>query len=243
MALSTPAPAAPPLVLVHGLAGSGVWWRRVAPVLAAEGRRVVLVDLPGFGALGGRRRLLPIVGLAEWLAELLVAGGPLAAGAGVLAAGAPVDLVGYSLGGSVCARVAAARPELVRRLVLVAPGGVPTKRSSLADVASLLHMAWVAGPRFWPTLVRDSLRAGCGSLAAAGHDARSDDLTALLPRIAAPTLVLWGERDTLVPRGDVERIAAGIPGATIQVFPGTGHVPMAECPSDLAAAIAGFLSG
>ena len=124
----------PALVLVAGLAGSGETWCRVAPALAAAGRRVVLVDLPGFGALGGHRRLLPIPQQAEWLAALLDAGewslpgGPGAAGG--------VDVVGYSLGGSVAARVAAARSELVRRLVLVAPAGVPSQRGQLPDFAS-----------------------------------------------------------------------------------------------------------
>ena len=226
-----PLPPLPPLVLVAGLAGSGLWWRQVAPLLEAGGRRVVLVDLPGFGALGGHRRLLPIVGQAEWLADRLAVDPETAAG---------IDLVGHSLGGSVCARVAAARPELVRRLVLVAPGGVPTERGPLADLGSLLQMGWYAGPRFWPTLARDARRTGLRSLDAAGRDVRTDDATPLLACILAPTLLLWGDRDTLVPRGDIDRIAAGIAGARIEVFPGIGHVPMAECPERLAAAIAGF---
>jgi pimeloyl-ACP methyl ester carboxylesterase len=46
-----------------------------------------------------------------------------------------------------------------------------------------------------------------------------------------------------VPRGDIERIAAGIPGARVHVLPRIGHVPMAECPLDLASAIFGFVSG
>ena len=229
-----------PLVLVAGLAGSGETWCRVAPALAAAGRRVVLVDLPGFGALGGHRRLLPIPQQAEWLAALLDAGewglpgGPGAAGG--------VDVVGYSLGGSVAARVAAARPELVRRLVLVAPAGVPSQRGQLPDFASLLHMAWLAGPSFWPNLARDARRAGLRSIVAAAREVRLDDATALLPRIVAPTLILRGDRDTLVPRGDVERIAALVPGARLETLPHTGHGSMAECPGALAAAILAFVA-
>ena len=227
---------APPLVLVAGLAGSGLWWRRVAPLLEAERRHVVLAELPGFGALGGHRQLLPIVGMAEWLADQLAADGADADN------GPAVDLVGYSLGGSVCLRVAAARPELVRRLVLVSPGGVPSQRALLAEIGSFLQMGWRAGPRFWPTLAHDARRTGLRSLDAAGRDVRTDDATPLLPRITAPTLLLWGDRDTVVPRGDIDRVAAGIAGARVEVFPGIGHVPMAECPEQLAAAIARFVS-
>ena len=63
----------------------------------------------------------------------------------------------------------------------------------------------------------------------------------LLPRVGAPTLVLRGDRDTLVSGTGCERIAAGIPGARLQLLPGIGHTPMAECPEQLAAAIAAFL--
>ena len=232
-----PAPSGPPLVLVAGLAGSGDWWDAVGPFLATglPGRAMATVDLPGFGSRGGHRRLQPIVQAAETLAEEIVHGA-----AGEDEAGA-VDLVGYSLGGSVCLRVAATRPELVRRLVLIAPGGVPVARSIARDFVSMAHMGFVAGPRFWPTLVRDGRRAGARALLAAAKDVRIDDATALLPRVVAPTLVLHGDRDTLVSGTDCERIAAGIPGARLQLLPGIGHTPMAECPEQLAAAIAAFL--
>jgi pimeloyl-ACP methyl ester carboxylesterase len=233
--------ARPALVLVAGLAGSTEWWRHVAPALVEDDRDVHAVDLPGFGSRGGHRRLLSIVATAELLAEE-IAGGAAAGegGAGDTGGPAPVDLVGYSLGGSVCLRVAAARPELVRRLVLVAPGGVPVTRGAVADTMSLLHMGALAGPGFWPQLARDARRTGLRGLLAAGRDVRTDDATALLPQIAAPTLVVWGDRDTLVPRRDAELISRGISGARLEVLQGIGHVPMAECPEQLAGLIAGF---
>jgi len=232
-----PAPSGPPLVLVAGLAGSGNWWDAVGPFLATglPGRAMATVDLPGFGSRGGHRRLQPIVQAAETLAEEIVHGAAGEDEAGV------VDLVGYSLGGSVCLRLAAARPELVRRLVLIAPGGVPVARSTLRDLVSMVHMGFLAGPCFWPTLVRDARRAGARAMLAAAKDVRFDDARALLPQVVAPTLVLHGDRDTLVPGADCELIAAGIPGARLQLLPGIGHTPMAECPEKLAAAIAAFL--
>lgn len=221
----------PPVVLVSGLAGSTIWWRDVVPLLA-ERHRAVLVDLPGFGALGGHRRLLPIPEQTAWLAQLV-------AGLGY----GPVDLVGYSYGGSVCARLAAARPELVRRLALVAPGGVPSARSAVREAAALLHMAALAGPRFWPVMARDVVRAGLRVIERASHDVRQDDARAQLPAIAAPTLIVWGERDTLVPQSDIEQFAAAIPGARVVTLPGVGHVPMAERPEALAGVLLDFLDG
>lgn len=225
-----------PLVLVAGLAGSGAWWRRVCPHLEAAGRAPVTIDLPGFGALAGHGRLLPIPAQAEWLAAQLAAGAAGAAGGGTGA----VDLVGYSLGGAVAVRVAADHPELVRRLVLVNPGGVPAGRSELADALTAVRMSLGAGPSFWPVMIRDALRTGPRALRAAGKDVRADDASAWLPRIAAPTLILRGEHDALVTAPDAERIAALIPGAELRTLPGVGHVPLAQCPQELAAAIAMF---
>lgn len=244
-AAGAPAAALPPLVLVAGLAGSGAWWAALRPQLAAGGRQVETIDLPGFGARGGYRRLLAIEAQAGWLAERLTAAAGRAGAVGAEAGGAPapVDLVGYSLGGAVAIRVAAARPQLVRRLVLVSPSGVPSGRGALADAAALAHAALLAGPGFWPLLARDVARAGLRGVLAAGRDVRADDARALLPRIVAPTLVVWGDRDRLVLRSDVEQIAAGILDARLETFAGCGHVPMAECPQRLAAVVAGFLAG
>ena len=109
-----------------------------------------------------------------------------------------VLLFGRSLGGAVAVRVAVDRPGLVRRLVLVDSGGIPAGRSELADALTALRMTVGAGAGFWPLMARDSLRTGLRALRTAGKGVRTDDATAFLPRIAAPTLVLRGERDALV---------------------------------------------
>lgn len=96
-------------VLLHGLAGSSGNWDGVVPFLRTHGR-VVIPDLPGFGFTGGdvhTARVRPMADLvAAFLAELHAG---------------PVVLVGNSMGGMVAAHVAARRPELVDRLVLIDP--------------------------------------------------------------------------------------------------------------------------
>jgi pimeloyl-ACP methyl ester carboxylesterase len=131
----------------------------------------------------------------------------------------------------------------VRRLVLVAPAGVPSPRSPTGDALALLHMAVLAGPRFWPRLLADARRAGLRALYRAAGHARSDDALAAARAIVAPTLLLWGDRDTLTPRADVERLAAAISGARIDTLPGVGHVALAERPDALARSLLDFLEG
>lgn len=107
--LGGPTGRRPPAVLVHGLDGSAANWIDAAPTMTDQ-RRVLAVDLPGFGRtpLQGRRVDLP--GVADHLARVLAR----------LAAG-PVELVGNSWGGPVALWTAARHPDRVARVVLVAP--------------------------------------------------------------------------------------------------------------------------
>src|SRR5215211_5209080 len=98
--------AGPPLILLHGLSGSGRWWGRNVPAFASSFRTYV-VDLPGFGASRGVRwsRLDDTVDrLADWIAAEGLS---------------PAHIAGHSLGGTVAARLAARHPVRVARLVLV----------------------------------------------------------------------------------------------------------------------------
>src|ERR687895_1024077 len=96
----------PPLILLHGLSGSGRWWSRNVPVFS-DSFRTYSVDLPGFGGSRGIRwsRLDDIADrFADWLVE----------------EGLPrAHIAGHSLGGAVAARLAARHPDRIDRLGLV----------------------------------------------------------------------------------------------------------------------------
>src|SRR3712207_6805682 len=108
-------------------------------------------------------------------------------------------LVGHSMGGYVCVRLAARRPEVVGRLVLVAPAGVPVGRSMFGYLGPLLSALRYATPTFLPVLVYDALRMGPVTLWRAARDLLAEDVRADLQRIETQTLLIWGENDTLVP--------------------------------------------
>ena len=217
----------PPLVLVHGLAGSWRWWRQVVPTLAAE-RTVLLVDLPGFGGLPRARRF-DLDGSVEWLA-----------GWWEQAELGAADVVGHSLGGLLCARLAARHPETVRRLVLVAPAGLPG-RTAVGATAPLLRALLASRPRFLALLALDAARSGPVTIGTAALAVLAADLRADLASVRAPTLVLRGRKDHLVPHAHAEELARAQPDGRVRVLE-AGHVPMVEQPEELSRELLGFLA-
>jgi pimeloyl-ACP methyl ester carboxylesterase len=215
-----------PIVLVHGLAGSARWWRDTEAALAHT-HDVHALDLPGFGS--ERQARFNLGAAPELLAQRLEALGP-------------AHLVGHSLGGLVCARVAAHRPELVERLVLVAPAGSlerPTFRSNALPLARALV---AAQPRFLRLLAADALRAGPRTILGAARELLLDDVVPELRSIRAETLLVWGERDPLVPPSVGELFRSELRSARLAVLPGAHHVPMFERPREFTALLADFLA-
>ena len=221
--------AGEPLVLVHGLAGSARWWRPIVPALARR-RRLLLIDLPGFGGMRGAARYLRSRDAAAWLADW-------AAAAGLESA----DFGGHSMGAMVALRLAARRPELVRRLALVAPAGMPSERSPLGYVLPVLRATLAYSPDFLLVLGRDLLRAGPLTLLDAARGVLAADVRADLERLRAPLLLIWGEDDRIVPPALAELFQAAAPQAALVTIPGAGHVPMYTRPGELAAALSAFL--
>lgn len=213
-----------PLVLVHGLAGSSRWWKPVVPALS-ERFEVHLVDLPRYRFLSRVRPADGAAWLAGWLADASL--------------DAPV-LVGHSLGGLIAAQVAAREPELVGSLVLIDPAGVPSGRSLTLEPLALAGSLATVTPRFFTLLAADALRWGPDALLRGGLYALGTDIRVDLESIRAPTLIVWGERDVLMPRRLAEIWRDAIAGAQLTVVPGAGHVPMVENPSAFVQAIFDF---
>src|ERR671916_1565462 len=220
-----------PVVMVHGLSGSTRWWSRNVQDVA-ERHRIYLVDLPGFGITHSLRRRFVLAETATWLSEWMEAVGLRRA-----------HLVGHSMGGYLSVRLAASRPELVRRLVLVAPAGVPTERSMLGHLVPLLLAARYATPAFMPVLVRDALRTGPMTLWRAARDLLAEDVRGDLRNIEAPTLLVWGENDPLIPPAVGDLLREEIPNPRLLLLQRAGHVPMFDQPKEFDAALLAFLAG
>jgi pimeloyl-[acyl-carrier protein] methyl ester esterase len=240
----------PPLVLLHGWAmHSGIWGPMVAHL--ARRRRVHAVDLPGHG------HSAPI---APCTLDAIVA----AVDAALDGEARPLDVLGWSFGGLVAMRWAQSRPARVKRLVLVCttprfvagadwPHAMPAE--AIARFADELHVAWkLTVQRFLALQVHNSehgratLAAMREQLWARGEPARAALSTALdvlvtadlrpeAPRIAQPTLVIAGGRDTLTPPGAGRWLAAAVPGAQFLEIVGSAHAPFLSHHDEFLAAL------
>jgi len=222
------------VILVHGLAGSTQWWSRNVEAFCRE-FRVVIPDLIGFGEtrLAGRLPQMPHVAetLCDWMAELDLK---------------RAHVVGHSMGGQIAVHLAARFPKRVDRLVLVDSAGIPRPLRPREVARSALALApprtW-GDRRFLPRIARDAWIAGPRTLAQAIFHIVRDDVRPLLPRIRAPTLVVWGERDRLVPAADAQVFRALIPGSRSVTIDGAAHNPMIDRPAAFNRAVLAFLCG
>lgn len=218
-----------PVVLIHGLCGSGKWWAANVPFLARR-YRVYTVDLVGFGrSRCGHPFTLTDAArtVAAWMRQVEIG---------------RAHVLGHSMGGHIAAELAADHPELVDRLMLVDAAALPFDLGCVpGPLDALRGLARAATPGFLGLLLSDASCAGPATIARAALDLLAADLRPKLTRIAAPTLLVWGDDDLLVPLRLGRQLAASIPGARLAVLPDTGHSPMIERPETFNRLAANFL--
>jgi non-heme chloroperoxidase len=168
-------------------------------------------------------------------------------------------LVGHSGSCLVARRVAEVHPERVARLVLIgAPGSLGDNEEELelqtavrgledpvpAQFARELQGAAAHVPLpepFFNGLIAESLKLPARVWKSTLDGLFAFDDAAELGRIAAPTLLIWGEWDRWLPHDEEDQLAAAIPGARVVVYPATGHSPNWERPERVAADLDAFM--
>lgn len=158
-------------------------------------------------------------------------------------------LVGDSSGGLIAQRAALSYPHRVSRLVLIgSPTTLVTNEAVMEAGADMLALEDPIPPEFVRSFVESMIHhpvpeeflertvsEGLNVPARVWRDyyegvVRTTDDTARLGEIGAPTLILWGEQDAVLPREEQERRAAAIPNATLREYPDTGHLVHWERP-------------
>ncbi|MFQ5555076.1 MAG: alpha/beta fold hydrolase [Acidimicrobiia bacterium] len=265
----------PPLVMVHGLGGSHLNWGLVAGSFQSA-HRVYAPDMIGFGLtpLAGRKATMEAQRelLTRFIDEV---------------AGAPVTLMGNSMGGLISMLTAAADPERIAILVLVDPA-LPLASPTDMTRTSLVRLGLPIVPFVGPAMLRryngsispqeqvdQTLELLCSRPERVGPETRAEmaemvrlrhtmewaipaftqamrSITRVLVRrsrfmsqtvhrIAAPTLLLHGEADSIVAPGAAHSVAEARPDWHLELLPDIGHIPMIETPDRFTAAVTPWL--
>ncbi len=259
----------PPVLLVHGTAGWGGFWRNVSAHLAGRGWRVIAVDLPPFGySAHDPQARSDRASQAARLAAVIER-----------AAGRPAVVVGHSFGSGPVVELALRTPERVRGLVLVDSAlgqfDPPAASPGLADRA--IGQSWIAQPMTsavmtnpmltgrllrsmlarretaapWIETIQQPMRRR-GTTAAyaawlpallATDDGGLSRRSAELSRIRVPVALIWGEADTVTPIAQGETIARLTRATSFARLPGVGHIPHIEDEAGFLAALDAALPG
>ena len=212
----------------------------------AKSRTVIVPSVPGFP--GGDRghtvldtHLDWLLAMREILDEAELSGS---------------DLAGSSVGASLAAEIAALWPHTVRRLALVAPFGMFDEKDPPTDPwaqrADAVPGLMCANPEIWTAM--KTAPEGANSVEWPIEQVRANEAAARifwplgntkiekrLRLITAPTLLLWGEQDRIMPRSYAARYANGISGkCEIRTIPGAGHLAELDKPAEVAQAILSF---
>ena len=147
-------------------------------------------------------------------------------------------LIGGFMGGWIAAEMAAMCPQALHSLTLIGTAGVRPSEGEIADIFLLGEEGTTELAIGNPNLLTSAVEAEDPIVRMRGREMttrlcwkpymHSPSLIHLLPRVEAPTLVVWGENDRIVPVSAGERIAAAMPDARLEVVGGAGHLPHIE---------------
>jgi 3-oxoadipate enol-lactonase len=233
------------VLLLHAGIGDRRMWAPQVEALEAAGHRVLAPDLPGYGDAALEPPTVDYVAFAAGLLD------------------EPAVVVGCSFGGRVALELAGARPEIVRRLVLVAPGLASTEWSEETDAGfaeeeALIERGDLAAAaeqqaRMW--LAPDATAAARGLTADMTRRSYEQQLAVegvrgvwpspsaetRVAELAVPTLVVVGGADLPELRELAATLAGELPDARLETIAGAGHLPSIERPDELNALLLEFL--
>jgi pimeloyl-ACP methyl ester carboxylesterase len=241
-----------PLILLHANPGDSLDYEAVILALS-KNYRVLALDWPGYGQSPSPKQIdiIDVVFFCQVLREFLSA-----------LELPPVFLIGNSLGGNAAARLAIENPELVRGLVLVAPGGFTSPNFLSRSFCKLQGSRFSFSPYRFASLylklrtvtTRAMLERASTTQAAVpqislnrtiwrSFSTSDNDLRSIAKNIKVPSLLIFGKYDPVIPANKDGKLAASlIPDAKSVTLP-CGHVPFAELPQQFLVEVQAFLNG
>jgi pimeloyl-ACP methyl ester carboxylesterase len=234
----------PAILILHGWGGSSDSWVEVQKILSQKGYKVVVPDLPGFG-----KSVTPPSswGLEDYMKFVSEFVGKLGL--------ERFFLLGHSFGGRIAVKFALVFPEEIKSLILCSSAGIKPKPGFKTRI--IFSLARIGNAVLAPKIMRrfkDSIRnlfyvflrhkdyvKADGTMKEIIKNVLAEDLLPEISRIKIKTLLIWGDKDRMVPLKYGYVFKEKIEFSRIEVFPQVGHSPHLEAPQKLSETILRFL--
>lgn len=219
-----------PLLILHGWGASSDSWVEVQKKLSKK-YKVICPDLPGFGKSEMPPLPWGVEDYKDWVVQFLKA--------------LQIDdflLIGHSFGGRISIKLSS--EGFVEKMVLCAPAGIKIKRDVKTSLLLLLSKATPLKPLkkiFYFLIRKRDYAKAKGVMRETMKKVVSEDLTSLLPRIEAETLLIWGREDKLIPVKYANIFKKEIKNSRLLVIEKAGHSPNLNTPDKLTEEIFKFL--
>ncbi len=236
------------IVLIHGLGGFAERWLTVIPILSKK-YRVIAPDLPGYGYSDKPSTDYTPEFFSKFIFDFL----------DILDV-KKTNLIGTSLGGQVVAECAITQSKMIEKIVLSSPAGIMKNSTPTLDAYSMAALypsydtvktayEMMTGSKkvttesiegFIKRMTQPNAKMAFMSTILALKN--SPPITDRLPNIIAPTLVIWGKDDTMIPVKFAEGFASSIKKCQLEIMENCGHTPYIEEPDKFSQIILNFLN-
>lgn len=237
----------PAFLVLHGWGGSSDSWLEVQKALANQGYMVIVPDFPGFGKSFTPPESWSLKKYIDWLNDFLKDSS--------LGLEEPFLLLAHSFGGRVAIKFAVQYPERLKKLILCDSAGIKAKPNLKTRI--IIAMSRLGNAVFSPEILarfkdaarnafyflirnRDYVKAK-GTMRETMKNVIDEDLLSDLSNIKVPTLVVWGEKDRMVPVKCAYIFKERISNCRLEIIPRIGHSPHLEVPEELSRIIISFL--
>ena len=229
-----------PLLILHGWGSKSERWEKVAGLLAQNGIKVIIPDLPGFG---NSQRPLKIWGLdnyCEFIQEFIN-----------FLSLEKFYLLGHSFGGALAVKCSLKFPEKINKLFLI--GAACFRRKALRKKLFYIIAKILKVFSFLPCY--SYFRKGCYKFIVRKSDYSytdgvmkdiylkiiKEDLSDVISQVQVPTIIIWGKNDKVKRIKEAYSINERIKDSKLEILPQTGHNPNSEMPEKLSKIISQFI--
>jgi pimeloyl-ACP methyl ester carboxylesterase len=231
------------ILILHGWGGSRKSWINVVDYLVKDGYRVIVPDLPGFGESEDPKNPQTVNNYRDFVLKFTEKMNL-----------SSLYLVGHSFGGRIAAKIASQNSQIVKKMVLCDASGIKMELDSKAKMISSLsrlgniifskrlfsEFRKIAKNIFHFFLRRSDYVKARGVMRETLKLVVQDDISSELSEIKTKTLIIWGQKDNMVPLKVANIFKEKIINSELKVFPGIKHNPHREIPKELSKTIDDF---